>query len=119
WRIQQELDWYGTVRGRLGLLPMPNLLLYATGGVAYGETSASNVASDLTNFGFVSGRGSANEKHIGWVAGAGAEFMFSDRWTARAEWLHVDLGKADYHLAGWDYYGDQPSTTDSFPADLT
>ena len=121
WRIQQELDWYGTVRGRLGFLPMPNLLIYATGGVAYGETSASHAASDLTNNGFVSGRGSADEKHIGWAAGAGAEFMFSDRWTARAEWLHVDLGEADYRLTGTNYYANppEPSTTDSFPADLT
>ncbi len=118
WRVEQKLDWFGTVRGRLGFLPTQNLLIYATGGIAYGETSANHTSFDLSNFGFVSGRGSANEKHIGWTAGAGAELMFADRWTVRAEWLHVDLGEADYHLAGWNYYGDEPSTTDSFPADL-
>lgn len=120
WRIKQELDWFGTVRARLGFLPMHNLLIYATGGVAYGETSANHTAADLTNFGFISGRGSADEKHIGWVAGAGGELMLAPNWIIRAEWLHVDLGHAEYHLKGTNYYADppEPYSTDSFPSDL-
>ena len=121
WNIQQDLDWYGTVRARLGFLPTQNILIYATGGVAYGETSASHTSADLTNNGFISGRGSASEHHIGWAAGAGGELMLANNWTVRAEWIHVDLGKADYHLKGTNYYANPPVpySTDAFPADLT
>jgi len=47
--VTADLNWLGTVRGRLGYLITPNLLLYATGGLAYGGVSAS--ASDTLNFG--------------------------------------------------------------------
>ena len=36
-----KLDWFGTVRGRAGVLVTPNALLYATGGWAYGRTTSS------------------------------------------------------------------------------
>src|SRR5260221_3293174 len=38
---ERKLEWFGTVRGRLGYLVTPDLLLYGTGGLAYGKTSAS------------------------------------------------------------------------------
>jgi opacity protein-like surface antigen len=46
--VTSEVNWLGTVRGRLGYLVTPNLLLYATGGLAYGGVSASD--SLTTNF---------------------------------------------------------------------
>jgi len=36
-----KLDWFGTARGRVGFLPSERVLLYATGGLAYGHLSAS------------------------------------------------------------------------------
>jgi outer membrane immunogenic protein len=38
---EQSTDWYGTVRGRLGWLATPNLLLFGTGGFAYGRVAGS------------------------------------------------------------------------------
>src|SRR5690606_1787184 len=76
WQIDQELDWFATVRGRLGFLLTPRLLVYGTGGVAFGETNANLVASDISPPpALVTARGSASETHIGWAAGAGGEFM--------------------------------------------
>ena len=38
---QKQLDYFGTVRGRVGYLALPNLLIYGTGGLAYGGVSSS------------------------------------------------------------------------------
>ena len=42
--MQAGLDWIGTVRGRVGYLVTPTILLFGTGGFAYGNTWA-NVSS--------------------------------------------------------------------------
>ena len=55
---------------------------------------------------------------VGWAAGAGVEWMYSRKWSVKAEYLYVDLGSADYSLH-WDHLRWHPNTTDSFPADLT
>ena len=61
---------------------------------------------------------SANENHIGWAAGAGAEWMYSRNWSLKAEYLYADLGSAGNRFIGTTFIGT-PHTTDSFPADLT
>jgi opacity protein-like surface antigen len=38
---EQKLSWFGTVRGRFGATVTPDLLLYTTGGLAYGHIDAS------------------------------------------------------------------------------
>ncbi len=70
-----SLSWFGTVRGRVGYLITPTLLIYGTGGFAYGQVSA---------FGF-------NTTPTGWTAGGGVEWMFAPHWSAKAEYLYVDL----------------------------
>jgi outer membrane immunogenic protein len=124
WTITDRINGFGSVRGRLGLA-LDRVLLYGTGGVAIADTS-----SDLTVVhtgpapaccpGGVTARGSADEWHVGWVAGAGAEYMITPRITLRAEWLHYDLGSADYRLVGTNYISnpDSAHTTDAFPSDL-
>ena len=90
--VTQKLDWLGTVRGRLGVAPASNWLIYATGGLAYGYTSFSNqlVRTDRNpNVGFA---GSASETATGWTIGAGAEFLITSNWTVKAEYLYYDLG---------------------------
>lgn len=121
WRIKSEVDALGTVRARLGVLVSPALLVYGTGGVALARTSADLTATHHDGAEpMVTARGSASEDHVGWTAGAGAEWAIDRRWSIRAEWLHVDLGEADYRLTGTSFVTDPPSahTTDSFPADL-
>jgi outer membrane immunogenic protein len=65
----------------------------------------------------VTATASAKENHVGWTAGAGVEWMYSRNWSIKAEYLHVDLGAADYRFAGTTFVGT-PHTTDSMLGDL-
>jgi outer membrane immunogenic protein len=77
-----ELSWFGTVRGRLGVTVTPDLLLYGTGGLAYGRvTDSANVQVDDPPF-FDSWPASISSTKTGWAAGAGAEWMFARNWSA-------------------------------------
>ena len=71
--------WFGTLRGRAGVA-VGNVLIYGTAGLAYGELTADTAAN-------------LSESHTsyGWVAGGGAEVGFAPHWSARAEWLYLDL----------------------------
>ena len=40
-RVEEQLDWFGSVRGRVGLVPWQNILVYVTGGVAFGGVQDS------------------------------------------------------------------------------
>lgn len=75
------LDYFGTIRARAGYA-IDRVLVYATGGFAYGQGS-------LDAFGL-----SSSATQTGWTLGAGAEFAFDRNWSARAEYLYVDLGSA-------------------------
>ena len=106
---QQNTDWYGTVRGRLGYLATPNLLLYGTGGLAYGRvadtanlivTGPSGALVRVRAGGFSFSctanvtcfSGTASSVRTGWTTGAGAEWMFNRHWSAKIEYQFVDLG---------------------------
>ena len=77
-----KLDWFGTVRGRFGFLPVDRVLLYATGGLAYGHFSA-----DAPSVPVVWG-----STRAGWTVGAGAEVAIDHKWSVKFEYLYVDLG---------------------------
>jgi len=83
-------DFLGTVRGRVGFLALPELLLFGTGGFAYGQQSGSTTiafsrAGDIYS-------GSTSNVRTGWAAGGGAEYQFAPQWSVKAEYLYVDLG---------------------------
>jgi outer membrane immunogenic protein len=86
---EQELSWLGTVRGRLGATVTPDLLLYATGGLAYGHIDASANTFFASDEQFPA---SFSKTKVGWTAGGGAEWMFARNWSAKLEYLFVDLG---------------------------
>jgi outer membrane immunogenic protein len=86
--LSQKIDWFGTVRGRAGVLVTPTLLLYATGGLAYGEVD-SGATIGLTPTVFPS----TTATHAGWTVGGGIEGVIGGNWTARLEYLYVDLGR--------------------------
>lgn len=79
---QTSSDWLGTVRGRAGFA-IDRVLLYATGGVAFGDVKATFSNS----FGSLS----TASTEWGWTAGAGVEFAITDNITAKVEYLYVDL----------------------------
>jgi outer membrane immunogenic protein len=88
-----KLSWFGTVRGRLGVTVTPDLLLYGTGGLAYGRVDASaNVFLPDGLEPSAQAPASISKTKAGWTAGAGAEWMFAHNWSAKLEYLHVDLG---------------------------
>ena len=88
--LNQKIDWFGTVRGRIGYLVDPKVLLYATGGLAYGEVdSSATIGLVPTGFGTVS------NTHVGWTVGAGIEGVIGGNWTASLEYLYVDLGRVN------------------------
>jgi len=76
--------WLGTGRARLGLA-MSQVLFYLTGGVAVGDVNAQFV-NQFT--------GTYTETRFGWAGGGGLEIALNPRWSLKAEYLHVDLGKA-------------------------
>jgi len=105
---QKTLDWFGTVRGRIGYLFMPTVLVYATGGLAYGGVTANSSISPIyvpgvgafgappppITSGGVSGRNS--DTRVGWTVGAGLEWMITQNLSAKVEYLYYDLGSATW-----------------------
>lgn len=92
--VGSSLHYLGTVRGRLGFVATPSLLLYATGGLAYGDYSARALLAQIgTTLGRV-GMGDAGVSgvRVGWTLGAGAEWMFASQWSVRVDYLYYDLG---------------------------
>lgn len=89
--VESSMDWYGTVRARGGIVVHDNLLLYATGGLAYANIDHS---FNDTNVGGVLGPFSASNSKTkaGWTFGGGAEYLHDSRWLLRAEAFYVDLG---------------------------
>ena len=88
----RELEWVGTFRGRVGVTPVSPLLIFATGGLAYGETQlGSNYICSPCAPAPVPPAPTAHTS-FGWTAGAGVEWAFAPQWSAKAEYLHVDLG---------------------------
>jgi len=85
--INQKLDWFGTVRGRLGYTVTPTVLLYGTGGLAYGDIKTDGTISDPAAF-------SVSTVKTGWTAGVGVEARIVGNWTAKIEYLFMDLGHA-------------------------
>jgi outer membrane immunogenic protein len=75
-----QSTWLATVRGRAGYA-WDRVLLYGTGGAAFG-----NVQAGAGAFPFASGT------QTGWTAGAGVEWAFTPNWTAKVEYLFVNLG---------------------------
>jgi outer membrane immunogenic protein len=79
--------WFGTVRGRAGYA-FSNILFYGTGGLAFGELRGET-------FGL-----SESHTNAGWTAGVGAEFGFAQNWSAKIEWLYVDLANDNFTITG-------------------
>jgi outer membrane immunogenic protein len=80
--------WFGTVRGRAGVA-INNVLVYGTAGLAYGGLTANTV-----------GNLSENHTGFGWVAGGGVEVGFTQNWSAKAEWLYMDLADHNFSVTG-------------------
>ncbi len=87
-----KIDWFGTVRGRLGY-GFGQVLPYFTGGFAYGETKS--FAYGAAGFGAGAAAAYSTTKDpTGWTLGAGLEYAITHNLTVKAEYLYVNLGKS-------------------------
>jgi outer membrane immunogenic protein len=78
-----DLDWFGTVRGRAGYAAGTSLF-YVTGGFAFGGVKDSLTVASKTV--------SSDTTDTGYVLGGGVEHLFSPRWSAKVEYQYIDLG---------------------------
>ena len=111
-----QLDWFATLRGRLGLVAYDNWLIYITGGAAFGGVQDS-LRQDF-DWGLytrgpsqheVLGR-SHNEAFVGYVLGAGLEYGISPAWSVKFEYQYMDLGFTRLVLDGHNHrdYSSSP-----------
>ena len=106
-----KLDWLGTVRGRLGVAN-DHWIVYATGGLAYGELKTSGVAQPAP----IPALGISNPPYswsnestkVGWTVGGGIDNALTANWSWKVEYLYIDLGtlrtNATYN-AGFSCFG--------------
>jgi outer membrane immunogenic protein len=83
------LRWFGTARARAGWVPTQKVLLYATGGLAYGGINSDYVSGINGN---VLTAANVSTTRLGWTVGAGAEAALDSRWSIKAEYLYMDFG---------------------------
>ena len=93
-----KLDWFATVRGRLGVTVTPDALIYATGGLAFGGiwhvgTIFNSTAAVAPLFDV------SQTTKMGWTVGAGVEAHLAGNWTGKIEYLHLDFGSASFAAA--------------------
>lgn len=89
--VRQEIDWLGTVRLRAGFTPCCRVLIYGTGGVAFGDVNFTG-NTDFRTLGTNQYPGSFSDTQVGWTAGGGIEYAINNHWSVKAEYLYYDLG---------------------------
>ncbi len=80
--------WLATARGRAGYA-WDRILFYGTGGAAFGNVQGGAIGGP-----FDSGT------QIGWTVGGGIEAAIAPNWTAKVEYLYVNLGNLNCTAAG-------------------
>jgi len=98
--LERKLEWLDTVRGKLGWAQQ-NWLLYATGGLAYGQIKDSLTFNSTTP---VQAAGSQSPIEAGWALGTGLEYGWP-HWSAGIEYLYVDLGRSSVTETFFGYAG--------------
>lgn len=99
YEITTKVQWWGTVRARLGYAATDRLLVYGTGGIAYGnvKTTYNTTAFDIMDDSFRDIGFTNSKTKAGWVIGAGTEYALTNNWSVKAEYLYTDLGKSTGH----------------------
>jgi len=87
--VERDINWIGTVRGRLGFAA-ENFLIYGTAGVAFADSTATLVDFDGDDY------SEDSNVHTGWVAGVGAEVLVTDSMSLKAEYLYHSFGSEEY-----------------------
>ncbi len=98
--VKSDLDYFGTLRGRVGYAT-GSWLFYGTGGFAFGgvEDRVRASSTDGTLPSVPSYGAGSSKTAAGWAAGAGAEFALTKEWSLKTEYLHMDLGSTELTVA--------------------
>jgi len=89
----------------LGFTITPTLLVYGTGGLAYGGVDSSvtifqqNLPADSTFGAPFSSIGRFSNTRVGWTAGGGLEWLFAPNWSLKVEYLYYDLGRVNFIMS--------------------
>lgn len=108
-----QIDWFGTIRPRLGFLPQERLMLYGTGGFAFAKVKSSGGYA-WREHGFWWGgpegdhffdrsggfKESSSDIRTGWTVGGGAEYALTEKFSLKGEYLFVNLGKKSHTSYG-------------------
>ena len=108
--VNTRLDWFGTVRGRVGFTTgaTGDLMWYGTGGYAYGQFKSSVTQFSAGTMGITganvpaptftsAGAFNASQNRSGWTAGGGVEgALWGTGWTWKFEYLHLDFDRVNY-----------------------
>ena len=98
YRLEDKVEAFGTARARVGVAS-DAWLLYATGGLAVSRERLQRAQQVLTPFGGVAGPGDIDtfwQWRYGLAIGGGAEVRLSPDWSAKLEYLYVDLGDGNF-----------------------
>lgn len=87
--LSTDLNAIGSLRARAGVLVTPALLIYATGGLAWADMEFK-----------LAGGSKENDMLRGYQLGLGAELKLSQHWTARLEYIHIELDSKAVQLNG-------------------
>lgn len=89
--VDLDVDWFATVRGRLGFADGPSLY-YLTAGYAHGSGKATATVNGVS--------GSVSDSMGGWTAGVGYEAALGNNWSWKMEYLYADFGGDTANLGG-------------------
>ena len=97
--VEDKLQWFGTVRGRIGIA-FDRVLPYFTGGWAYGNrkldgTVTATTAAGVPIPGTTTPVSVSSNLTDGWTVGGGVEWAFWEHWTAKFEYLYIDFGNGN------------------------
>jgi outer membrane immunogenic protein len=95
--IDQHLEYFATLRGRVGVVNN-GILFYATGGAAFGHLTEDLSAISTLSMPSVFLSSSTAADLTGWTAGGGIEAALFGNWTGKVEYLYMDLGNVSNTL---------------------
>jgi outer membrane immunogenic protein len=118
--------WDAGIRGRLGYLINPTLLLFATGGVSWTHLEASAFCGSAFSVGWCGGGAGTNvgssstssATMAGWTVGGGLEWMWQPHWLVRAEYRYTDYGTFNYTLFAGPNAGSPGINLDAIAASV-
>jgi outer membrane immunogenic protein len=98
--LETKLNWFGTVRGRAGVV-FGTLMPFVTGGLAYGElkntvtSSATQILNGVSAGGYNVSQ-TFTDRQLGYAVGGGLDWLIANNWLFRVEYLYFDFNGKDY-----------------------